>query len=154
MKLISLALSGYRQFYDESTLEFDSGLTGICGENGVGKSKLVEAIGFALYGPSRPPLPKWESRRDLPTKFSQASRAKPKVTLVVELAGQEYTIVRTAATASMSIAGENEPLAETPTTVTRKIVELLHLTSAAYHGTFVARQREVAGLQSAGPKDR
>src|SRR6266540_2793640 len=92
MRLVSLKVSGYRQFLDQITLQIPPGLNGICGPNGVGKSKLIEAIGYALYGPA--------------------------------------------------------------SAVTQKVIELLRLTADAFCGTFVARQNEVAGLQSIDPNRR
>ncbi len=35
--------------YNKDTIEFSEGINGICGENGVGKSTILEAIGYALF---------------------------------------------------------------------------------------------------------
>lgn len=151
MKLISLRMSGYRQFLEETTLFFPEGLTGICGPNGVGKSKIVEAIGYALYGPNKKILPDGDKKGDLPSRARPGSRQE--VELVLEVRRQQYRITRTDGTALIThydpaTGGEGPKLADTPSGVTAKVIELLRLTPQAFVGTFVARQNHIAGLQT------
>src|SRR5207248_4849357 len=47
-----------------------------------------------------------------------------------------------------------ELLATGAKAVTAKVIELLHLSPEAYYGTFVAQQKEVAGLQTLSPDER
>lgn len=152
MRIVSLTVSGYRQFLSETSLLIPHGVTGMCGPNGVGKSKLIEAIGYALYGPHRKILPKGDKVVDLASRFSPD--AKPRVELVLELRGQNYRILRTSGETGIYFENELKPLAETPRGVTKKVIELLSLSPLAYDGTFVARQNEVAGLQTLGSLDR
>ena len=49
MILDRLVLKNFKRFRDEE-IRFKDGITGILGNNGTGKSSLVEAIFFALYG--------------------------------------------------------------------------------------------------------
>ena len=49
MRLSRVRMQNFRQ-HKLSTVEFDSGLTGIIGPNGAGKSTILEAIAWALYG--------------------------------------------------------------------------------------------------------
>ncbi len=152
MRIISMSLEGYRQFVERTELDLPQTLAGICGPNGVGKSKLIEAIGYALYGPSAKILPRGDVAADI------ASRARagtvPKVELTLEVRGEIYVIVREPGHAVIRMQGAADLLAETPTGVTKKVIELLRLPPTSYCGTFVARQREVAGLQLLQPKDR
>lgn len=153
MRLKALSLSGYRQFLLQTDLEFPPGLVGLCGPNGVGKSKLIEAIGYALYGFSSHIFPKHDRVADLPSQAG-AKGLEPQVRLVLELNGQEYEIERSTRHASIRVRSSQDPLAMTQTGVTRKVIELLRLPPAAYVGTFVARQKEVALLQGFGGTHR
>src|SRR5690606_25928115 len=51
VRITRLKLTNFRQHAD-TTLGFDSGLTGIIGPNGAGKSTILEAIAWVLYGGS------------------------------------------------------------------------------------------------------
>jgi DNA repair exonuclease SbcCD ATPase subunit len=146
MRLVSLTVSGYRQYLDQITLQIPPGLIGICGPNGVGKSKLIEAIGYALYGPASAILPRTDRVTDLPAK---AGKAIPRVELEIEIRGQHYVICRTTrGKTSIQLHGATDLIADGASAVTQKVIELLRLTADAFCGTFVARQNEVAGLQS------
>ncbi len=152
MRLVSLKVSGYRQFLDQITLQIPPGLIGICGPNGVGKSKLIEAIGYALYGPASAILPRTDRVGDLVAK---AGKAVPHVELEIEIRGQHYVICRTTrGKTSIQFNGAADSIASGASAVTQKVIELLRLTADAFCGTFVARQNEVAGLQSIDPNRR
>src|SRR5206468_10560580 len=49
MQLLRLRLVNFRQ-HDDTELEFGPGITGIIGPNGSGKTTILEAIAWALYG--------------------------------------------------------------------------------------------------------
>ena len=49
MHLNKLVMKNFKKFRS-AELEFSDGLTGIVGSNGAGKSTIVEAIAWALYG--------------------------------------------------------------------------------------------------------
>src|SRR5438105_14981940 len=120
MKLISLTLSGYRQFLERTTIEFREGLTGICGPNGVGKSEIIVAVGFAFYGSDSRILPSGDRKRDVPS--AAAARANTQVDLIVELRGLTYHVSRTMNTASVRLLGHEAPLADTPSAVKAKMI--------------------------------
>lgn len=154
MKLITLKLTGYRQFLEPTVLHFPDGLSGICGPNGVGKSKLIEAIGYALYGAASPVLPKGDKVSDLPSRACPTGQAAAHVELLLDVRGQRYEIIRARREATIRLQGATESLAVGAKAVTTKVIELLHLSPAAYYGTFVAQQKEVAGLQTLSSEDR
>ncbi len=53
MRIYRISLQNYRVFEDPLELEFPSGLVGVYGSNGAGKSYLIESIPWTLYGRSR-----------------------------------------------------------------------------------------------------
>ncbi len=53
MRIYKIRLQGYRVFEDLLELELPSGLVGVYGANGAGKSYLVESIPWTLYGKTR-----------------------------------------------------------------------------------------------------
>jgi len=48
MKLKKLEISGFKSFYDKSTLEFPAGISAVVGPNGCGKSNVVDAIRWVM----------------------------------------------------------------------------------------------------------
>ena len=48
MKFKKLKLSGFKSFFDNTTLFIEDGLTGIVGPNGCGKSNIVEALRWCM----------------------------------------------------------------------------------------------------------
>ena len=50
MRLNSLSMKNFKKYRGAVKVEFQDGLTGILGGNGSGKSTIVEAIAWALYG--------------------------------------------------------------------------------------------------------
>ena len=48
MRIKQIELTGFKSFVDQTTLELPSGVTGIVGPNGCGKSNIVDAIRWVL----------------------------------------------------------------------------------------------------------
>src|SRR5688572_30343323 len=51
VRLNSLVLQNFRQ-HAFTRIDFDAGITGIIGDNGSGKTTILEAVAWALYGQS------------------------------------------------------------------------------------------------------
>lgn len=86
MILDRMFLTNYKRFQDVE-INFASGITGIVGNNGVGKSSIVDAVFFALFGVSG----------GIPTDFIVSSFAegeKCEVILEFRVGNQAYTLQR------------------------------------------------------------
>lgn len=162
MRLVSISLKGYRQFLERTDIAFPTGLTGICGDNGVGKSKLIEAIGYALFGPFKGFLPTSDKEPDVASAAGEGN-VLTEVRLEVEVRGQFYRVTRSRKAKECRIellspgeGGGPNPvmLATSPSDVTKKVIELFGMTPEAYLRTFVARQKEVTGIQTMRLQDR
>lgn len=81
-------LKNFKRFKDQE-IRFKDGITGILGNNGTGKSSIVEAIFFALYG---------VQATGISSDYIVSSFASPKekceVRLDFRIGGDEYTIIR------------------------------------------------------------
>ena len=91
---------------------------------------------------------------DLPSRACPTGQAAARVELLLEVRGQRYEIIRSRREATIRLQGAAELLATGAKAVTAKVIELLHLSPAAYYGTFVAQQKEVAGLQTLSSDER
>ncbi|MGB9177587.1 MAG: AAA family ATPase, partial [Methanoregula sp.] len=89
MILDRLVLNNFKRFRHEKIC-FKDGITGILGNNGTGKSSLVQAIFFALYG---------VQATGISPDYIVSSFASPKekceVRLDFRIGGDTYTVVRT-----------------------------------------------------------
>lgn len=88
MLLNSLRMVNFKRFRDQ-TITFHDGITGVIGNNGAGKSTIVEAMLFALYG---------VKGTGLDGEFIVSSNASPRdnceVRLDFRVMGQDVSIVR------------------------------------------------------------
>ena len=84
-----LVLKNFKRFRDEK-ITFADGITGILGNNGTGKSSIVQAIFFALYG---------VQATGIAPDYIVSSFASPKdkceVRLDFSVGGETYSVVRT-----------------------------------------------------------
>ncbi len=150
MKLISLQLQFFRQ-YRAADIRFFDGITGVVGRNGTGKTTILEAIAWALYGQ------KALQRMDRGKAETIRSRgAKPdehtEVTLDFEFAGQLYRIVRRSSDAA--ILADGKPLHTGIENVTKSVMQLLRMDSQAFFTSFFTGQKDLAFLRDVGAGGR
>jgi DNA repair exonuclease SbcCD ATPase subunit len=88
MILERLVLRNFKRFKDEE-IHFSDGITGIVGNNGTGKSSIVEAILFALYGLSGTGI-----KPDYIVSSFAPSSEKCEVRLDFKVKGRSYSIRR------------------------------------------------------------
>ncbi len=138
MRLSRLRLVNFRQHAD-STLLFDSGLTGIIGPNGSGKTTILEAIKWALYGGDA-------TRGTVDSiRFARASaRAPVRIELDFELGGHRYRLVRALTTADLYLDGGDRPVATGASAVTDVVRRRLGMSLDEFDNTYFTAQKQLA----------
>ena len=148
MRLNALTLTNFRQHAD-SSLEFDTGLTGIIGPNGAGKSTVLEAIAWALYG-----QPAARGTKDSIRFVRAPARASVRVDLDFELGGHRYRVVRGLNNAELYLDGGSEPIANSLTGVSDLLQRRLGMTRAEFFQTYFTGQKELNVMSAMGPSER
>jgi exonuclease SbcC len=148
VRLHTLRLCNFRQHAD-TRIEFDAGLTGIIGPNGSGKTTILEAIAWALYGNSAARGTK-ESIR-----FSRApAKAAVSVELDFDLAGHRYRVVRGLTSAALYLDGASAPIAKSVSDVTQQLQRRLGMTRGEFFNTYFTGQKELNAMAAMGPTER
>ncbi|MEP6780561.1 MAG: SMC family ATPase [Gemmatimonadaceae bacterium] len=148
MRLISMRLQNFRQ-HEDTNITFERGLTGIIGLNGAGKSTILEAIAWSLYGNSAA-----RGTRDS-IRFSGAkARASVRVQLEFELAGHRYRVVRGLTSAECFLDGADSPIASTLSGVSELLQRRLGMTRSEFFHTYFTGQKELDVMAALGPVER
>lgn len=148
MRLTRLKLTNFRQHAD-TTLEFDSGLTGIIGPNGAGKSTILEAIAWVLYGGS---ILRGTNET---IRFQRAAARSPvRVELDFELGGHRYRVVRGLSMAELYLDGAAEPIANSVTAVAELLQRRLGMTRTEFFNTYFTGQKDLAVMQALTASER
>ena len=148
MRLHRLQLQNFRQHAD-SVITFDTGLTGVIGSNGSGKTTILEAIAWALYGNSAT-----RGTRDS-IRFSRAAPRSPvRVELDFELAGHRYRIVRRLTDAEIYLDGASQPIANSITGVNELLQRRLGMSRSEFFNTYFTGQKELNVMAAMGPSER
>lgn len=151
MKILSLSIRNFRVF-ESADIEFpESGVVGIIGQNGHGKSSILEAIAWALYGA--------EATRGTMAglRWNRAPARRTAVAdLVFEVGGQRYCVRRTESDATLVELhdGFETVIAAGTKPVNARIPELLGMSYREWSTTYLCQQRDLARLASMGPTAR
>jgi DNA repair protein SbcC/Rad50 len=156
VKVRRLRLQNYRRHRD-TELELPEGVVAVLGRNGSGKSSLLEAIAFALFGPSA-----LRTGKDLLRHAAAAPTDAVRVELDLELGGQALQLVRKlrgkalTPNASLHVDGVVlvPPGAGSSEAATTEIEGRLGMDRDAFFTTIVAQQGELSRLADARPADR
>jgi len=148
MKLKSLKLENFRQ-HEDSYLEFNDGITIINGSNGSGKSTILEAITWAIYG-----IEAARGNKDT-IKFNRAKpRSKVRVELVFELDKDVFTVIRQLDKAEVYLGDNTAPVVTSQQEVTRYLTEKTGMTKNEFFNTYFTGQKELNFLKNQGPVER
>jgi exonuclease SbcC len=152
MKLIRLEMVNFKKFR-HAEIEFQDGLTGIIGNNGAGKSTIVEAILWSLYGNNKGV----GIKKDF-LKNNNAAESDPmSVKLVLDKGNQVWSIYR-----GMKANGQTEALlkinnkrmAWSVKDMDDYLTKELHTSAQDFKKTFYARQKDLDNLLKDGGADK
>jgi exonuclease SbcC len=145
MLLERLVLKNFKRFRSQE-IRFSDGITGIVGNNGTGKSSIVEGILFALYGLSGTGI-----KGDFVVSSFAEPREKCEVRLDFRVHGQEYSVRRSYRKGSTSQhdarlnLGE-KLLAQGVSDVDREITRILGMNATDLKHTIYAGQKDLVAL--------
>lgn len=155
MRPRELVLRGFRSYADETTFDFGNrSLIGIVGPIGSGKSSILDAISFALYGKT--------PRVDRETKsLINQRRDTLAVSLTFDVDGATWKIVRSlrrnGASAHALYRRDGEEFAEITDKareVTERVEALLGMDFEAFRRSVLLAQNQFAGFLEATATDR
>ena len=148
----SLSLTNFRK-HSELDLKFDHDgqLILIAGNNGVGKTSILEAITFALYGEGR------HGRKNLDSLVKRGSEIEGMSVEMTFTLGQDLYRVhrrRDGRNTTAVLYVNDSPLVEGALGVTAEVTSLLGMDSQGFKLAVVAQQKDLDGLSSLRPAER
>lgn len=159
MRPLRLELDGFTAYREATVVDFsDLDVFAFVGPIGSGKSSIVDAMGFALYGD----VPRYADRRLVEPVISQG-RLEARVRLDFQVGKEVYTAVRVvrrdakrkgASTREARLERGEEVLAGNADEVTREVERLLGLTFPHFTKCVVLPQGEFSRFLRDKPKDR
>jgi exonuclease SbcC len=148
VRLNRVHLLNFRQHAD-TAIDFGTGITGIIGPNGSGKTTILEAIGWALYG-----KPATRGKRET-IRFTRApERAPVRVELDFDLAGHRYRVVRELTRAEVFLDGDTSAIATSTNGVTELLQRRLGMSRTEFFNTYFTGQKQLSIMASMGPVER
>jgi exonuclease SbcC len=153
MILDRLILKNFKRFRDEE-IHFKDGITGILGNNGTGKSSIVQAVFFALYG---------VQATGISADYIVSSFASPKdkceVRLDFRIGGDNYSVLRTfkkgkTATHEAVFHREGKLMATGVSQVEEAVKRTLGMGPVDFRNTIYAGQKDLLTLLDNTPAKR
>ncbi len=154
MRISYLELRNYRRF-KELKLQFPDGIVGILGLNGVGKTTIIEAVAWALFGNVDEVV---RTAREGVRRSGAKSSENCAAVLEFELGGTEFRIEREMGGKSLSMRAElrskGTVLAEGDKPVRRMVEKLIGMDHKSFFTSVFARQKELNALQNVAAGER
>ena len=158
MRPLRISMKGFGAFREPTDIDLsDIDLVALVGPTGSGKSTIIDAITFALYGA----VARYEDNRLVAPVINQTSN-EARVSLDFELGGQVFTVARIvrrttsggATTREARLERAEEVLADDAPSVSRKVEALLGLDVGQFNRTVVLPQGKFATFLHDKPSDR
>lgn len=149
-----MELRNYRKFRD-SRIEFPDGVVAIVGQNGSGKTTILEAVTWALFGNASSVV---RDNKEGVVSFGAAPGEECSVVLEFELGEDSYRLARSMKVKSLktdaSLEVNGKLLAKTDTDVTAAIVSKLGMDHQAFFVSVFTKQKDLNALANLRPADR
>ncbi len=144
--------------HHETTLEFSDGVNALIGTMGSGKSSVLEALTFGLYG-TTPSLKSREITLDDAIRRTPSEASEARVKVWLELDGDEYTVEREIERGSGTRRSElrkSGELLEAPSTqeVTEQVEKILGMDFRSFTRAIYAEQNKLDLFLEMRPGDR
>jgi exonuclease SbcC len=146
VKLTSLRLQNFRQ-HVATQIRFESGITGIIGPNGSGKTSILEAIAFALYSVGR-------TTREHMLSQHPVGRPHMRIELEFELGRHNYRVIRGRTSAELYLDGDPIPVATSPSAVTERLQRIMGMSKDEFFKTYFTGQKELAAMAAMASTER
>ncbi|NJK34195.1 MAG: SMC family ATPase [Oscillatoriales cyanobacterium SM2_2_1] len=153
MRLISLRLENFRQ-HRATEIAFPAGLVGILGENGAGKTTILEAIAWALYG-NQGGVIRGTTESLIWRRAPGRSAAVAELTFAY--GGQTYRVRRSqsASKGNAEVFQEQKVIANSTKATNEFLTRLLGMTHQEFFNSYFTGQKELQFLGNlAGSTDR
>ena len=154
MRISYLELKNYRRF-KELKLQFPDGVVGILGLNGVGKSTIIEAIAWSLFGNVEEVV---RTGKDSIRRTGAGPGDLCSVSLEFELGGTEYRVHREMGGKSLAMKAElrtkDKVIARDDKPVKRMVEKLIGMDHKSFFTSVFAIQKELNALQNVAPGER
>ncbi len=160
MRIKKLDIVGFKSFKDRTVIQFDSGITGIVGPNGCGKSNIVDALTWVMGEMSAKHL-RGASMEDV--IFAGAEGYAPmgmcEVSLTLENDGGPFPVQylkfsEIMVTRRLHRSGESEYFVNKEPARLRDIQEIFMDTGAGAKGFSIIQQNAIGQMITAKPEDR
>ena len=149
MQLLKLQMRNFKRYRHQDVV-FRDGITGIVGNNGTGKSTLVDAILFCLYGLKG-------TRLDFILGAAAGPQDRAEVRLDFSVRGEEYQVYRSIDRRKKHEAQVNQGgrlLAKGVSEVQEALLRIVRMGHADFRHTIFSGQRELLALVDTTPEER
>ena len=154
MRLRYMELRNYRKFRD-CRIEFPDGVVAIVGNNGTGKTTILEAVTWALFGNVSSVV---RDNKEGVVSFGASPGDETSVVLEFDLGEDSYRLARNMKVKSLktdaSLEVNGKLLATGDTEVTKAIVTKLGMDHQAFFVSVFTKQKDLNALANLGAADR
>ena len=155
MRITFLELKNYRRFRHLKLESIPDGIIGILGMNGTGKTTIIEAIAWALFGNIDEVV---RTSREGVRRVGSSPSESCLAVLEFELGGVEYRIEREMSGRSLhmraTLRTKDKLLADGDRPVKNTVERLLGMDNKSFFTSVFARQKELNALQNVAPGER